>query len=188
METAPFADSSHGFPSAILPDEEPIDVMIWNVQQDGNFAAEMMTHLTCMRRTDGISVKNFLLDIRAGTTSAQSIARLVRARIRLVLISSYFIHALVNEQLTIDASDAVVTESSKINSAERYRMIPTLVRPVSKKAYEQDPLFGKLQCLPRDGRPIQAWRNHDEAWADVVNELRRVLLELGRVKPPKRSW
>jgi len=175
--------------SSLILDEEPTDVMIWNVKPDASFASEIMTHLALMRRMEGISVKNFWLDIAAGTTSAQSIARLARARVRLILVSSDFINALVEDQLTIDASDAVIAARDRMQlDYQDYRIIPILVRPVSEEAYEKDPLLGKIQGLPRNGRPIQAWKSHDEAWADTVSELRRVLIDLGRLKLPKRSW
>ena len=182
-ETAAFSDS---LTSRVIIDEEPTDVIIWNVKPDASFASEIMTHLALMRRTEGISVKNFSLDIAAGTTSAQSIARLARAHVRVVLVSSDFINALVEDQLTIDASDAVIAARNR--DRENYRLIPTLVRPVSEEAYKKDPLLGKIQGLPRNGRPIQGWRSHDEAWADTVTELRQVLIDLGRLPAPKRSW
>jgi hypothetical protein len=187
-EATAFSDSSTSAPSLIL-DEEPTDVMIWNVKSDASFASEIMTHLALMRRTEGIVAKNFLLDIAAGTSSAQSIARLARARVRLILVSSDFINALVEDQLAIDASDAVIAQRVRMRqSRQDYRVIPTLVRPVSEQAYKKDPLLGKIQGLPRNGRPIQGWRSHDEAWADTVTELRQVLIDLGRLPAPERSW
>jgi hypothetical protein len=40
--------------------------------------------------------------------------------------------------------------------------------------------FGVLKAVPRDGRPVTAWPDRDEAFADVARELRR-LLEQRRV-------
>ncbi|GHP00739.1 hypothetical protein KSF_107860 [Reticulibacter mediterranei] len=172
-----------------MVNEEPTDVIIWNVQSDASFASEIMKHLAGMRRTEGISTKNFLLDIAAGASSAQSIARLAHARVRLILVSSDFVNALVEDQLTIDASDAVIAaRDERLQNQLPYRIIPTFVRPVSTEVYEKDPLLGKIKGLPRNGRPIQAWRNQDAAWAEIASELRQVLIALGRLKPSQRSW
>ena len=48
------------------------------------------------------------------------------------------------------------------------RVIPVILRPVD---WHSAP-FGKLQALPRDGRPVTTWPNQDEAFANVSVGLR----------------
>src|SRR5262249_19903947 len=54
------------------------------------------------------------------------------------------------------------------------RIIPILLRPVD---WQSAP-FGKLQALPRDGKPISLWRNRDAAFSNIVDGIRQVVKEL----------
>ena len=38
--------------------------------------------------------------------------------------------------------------------------------------------FGKLQALPKDGRPVTSWNNQDEAFLDIARGIRSVAEEL----------
>jgi S1-C subfamily serine protease len=38
--------------------------------------------------------------------------------------------------------------------------------------------FGKLQAVPRDGRPVTKWKNRDEAFADVARSIRAAAMRL----------
>ncbi len=59
---------------------------------------------------------------------------------------------------------------------ERYksgkvRVIPIILDPCDCK----NTSLGGLRALPRDGKPISKWSNENEAYDDVVKELRRVI-------------
>jgi hypothetical protein len=54
------------------------------------------------------------------------------------------------------------------------RLIPIIVRPA---LWKRSPL-GKLQALPKDGRPITTWPNQDEAWLDVANGIEKAVGEI----------
>jgi hypothetical protein len=56
------------------------------------------------------------------------------------------------------------------------RVIPIIVRPA---AWEETS-FGKLQALPKDGKPVTTWPNQDEAWLDVLRGIRKAVGELLR--------
>ena len=51
------------------------------------------------------------------------------------------------------------------------RVVPIILRDVD---WHSAP-FGKLQSLPRDGKPITLWSNRDEAWAVVARGIRNVI-------------
>ncbi|HEU5381650.1 MAG TPA: toll/interleukin-1 receptor domain-containing protein [Ktedonobacteraceae bacterium] len=55
------------------------------------------------------------------------------------------------------------------------RVIPILLKPTP--AWETTPL-GALQALPTDARPITTWSNQDEALADIVCGLRKVMKKI----------
>jgi tetratricopeptide (TPR) repeat protein/GTPase SAR1 family protein len=48
---------------------------------------------------------------------------------------------------------------------------PILLRPVDW----QDALFGQLQCLPHDGKPVTEWDNQDAAFRDIAQGIRRAI-------------
>jgi hypothetical protein len=60
------------------------------------------------------------------------------------------------------------------------RVIPILLRPCD---WENTP-FRALQVVPRNEKPITSWRNRDEAWVDVVQNIRAVLKGEGKTEPP----
>ena len=60
------------------------------------------------------------------------------------------------------------------HNAGEIRIVPIIVEPCDWKA---SPLRS-LKALPRDGKPIVNWPNQNEAFLDIVSELRRVLTEL----------
>jgi hypothetical protein len=54
-------------------------------------------------------------------------------------------------------------------------VIPIILRKVDN--WESAP-FSKLQCLPKDGKPITSWTDRDEAWADVARGIRLAIRRL----------
>ncbi len=67
-----------------------------------------------------------------------------------------------------------MTRALVLHNAGEIRIVPIIVEPCDWKA---SPL-GRLKALPRDSKPIVNWPNQNEAFLDIVSELRRVLTEL----------
>ncbi len=66
------------------------------------------------------------------------------------------------------------------------RVIPIILKPTPD--WETTPL-GSLQALPVDAKPISTWRNRDEAFANVVDGLLRVIRQVQREdKYPVREY
>jgi len=57
------------------------------------------------------------------------------------------------------------------HAAKEATVIPVIVRPCEWRASP----FGTLLAVPRDGKPITTWANFDEAYADVAQQVRRVV-------------
>ena len=53
-------------------------------------------------------------------------------------------------------------------------LIPIIVRP----CLWQTTSLGKIQVLPPEGKPVSSWQNEDEAFAMVVEGIRRVVLSI----------
>lgn len=168
-----------------------MDIVIWAAREDDKFVRQAVTHLAPARRSYGLTIANFLDDIAAGTGSIRAVQRLASAHIRLMLISPDFFASLTSNPDMEEAANAVGARLRAAQAEGRdYRIVPTLVRHINQESYEDNPL-SKIQGLPRNGRPVEAWRSQDEAWAGTVEELRRVLKDLGCLKPvPKKesSW
>ncbi len=54
------------------------------------------------------------------------------------------------------------------------RVIPIILRPVDWRGA----LFGSLQALPKDGKPIVKWRPPDDGFKNVAEGIRRVIEDL----------
>jgi subtilisin family serine protease len=50
-------------------------------------------------------------------------------------------------------------------------VVPIVLKPVDWKTTP----FGKLNALPRDGKPVTDWENQDAAWANVAEGIRRLV-------------
>jgi len=88
-------------------------------------------------------------------------SHLERARIILLLISSDFI-----------ASD-YCWEIEVKRALERHEMAAATVIPVLLRSCDwQGTAFGKLQGLPKDMKPINAWADRDAAWTEVAAGIR----------------
>ena len=126
------------------------------------------THLAVLRR-DGRIDEWFDREILAGGEIGAEVAeRLESSGLFLMLVSPDFL-----------ASDYCV-EREMERALERHRsddarVIPIVVEPCD---WASTPLRD-LKALPRDGKPVSDWTNENNAYLDVVQELRRVLEEAG---------
>ena len=107
-------------------------------------------------------------EISAGSLWSKEInAHLKSARIILLLVSPDFI-----------ASDycygVEMQEALKRHIAGEARIIPIILRHCD---WESAP-FGKIQALPRDGKPVRAWSDRDAAFTDIAKSIRKVVEEL----------
>jgi hypothetical protein len=50
-------------------------------------------------------------------------------------------------------------------------VVPIILRPCDWKSAS----FSKLQALPTEARAVSTWSDEDEAWLDVVNELKKTI-------------
>lgn len=67
------------------------------------------------------------------------------------------------------------------HNAKEARVIPVLLRPVD---WNYTPFSG-LQALPSNARPITSWSDHNEAFADVAEGIRRIVVGQERkIVPP----
>ena len=109
-------------------------------------------------------------DISAGTEWEPAIGeRLKTAEIILLLVSPDFIDS--DYCYRIEMIQAVGR-----HERGEARVIPVILRPI----YWQKAPFGKLQALPRDGKPVvgPSWHNQEEALFNIQEGIRAVVEEM----------
>ncbi|GAJ30312.1 MULTISPECIES: toll/interleukin-1 receptor domain-containing protein [Alphaproteobacteria] len=122
------------------------------------------THLSMLRR-EGQITEWYDREILAGSDLDSEItAQLESSELFLVLVSPDFL-----------ASDYCYDRELR-RALERHEsgeaiVVPIIVEPCDWKS---SPLK-QLKALPRDGQPVSEWTNQNNAFLDVVTELRRVV-------------
>ena len=89
------------------------------------------------------------------------------AQIILLLVSSSF---LASDQLY----DHELLRAMERQASGDARVVPIILRSVD---LDRTP-FKKLLALPRNGRPIDTWRNADEIWSSITREIRQLCEQL----------
>lgn len=146
---------------------KPIKIFISYAREDKSYRDKLEAHLAPLKRLGWISVWSDR-EIKGGDDWERELdSHLDTADIILLLISSDFM-----------ASDYAYGVEMR-RALERYSrdevvIIPIIIRSVSW----QGAPFGKLQALPTNEKPISTWRNHDEAFLDVVQSIQRVVSRL----------
>lgn len=94
------------------------------------------------------------------------------AKIVLLLVSADFIHSDY-------CYDEEMKRALQRHEAGETRVIPIILRPCD---WHTTP-FGKLQALPRDGKPISLWNTSDQAYYDIALGIRRAVQEISKADP-----
>jgi hypothetical protein len=146
---------------------EPIHVFFSYSHADEALRDELSKHLSLLER-QGVIHKWHDRQIPPGSEWAQAIDdRLDRAQVILLLVSSDFL-----------ASD-YCHEIEMKRALERHDRGEAVVIPIILRPCEwQGAMFGKLQALPKDARPVAKWADKDDAFTDVARGIRRAIENL----------
>ena len=125
------------------------------------------THFAMLRRERQIT-EWYDRDILAGTDiDHEVLEQLESCALFLPLVSPDFLASNY-------CYEREMTRALERHIAGEIRIVPIIVEPCDWKV---SPL-GSLKALPRDANPVVNWTNQNEAFLDIVTELRRVLTEL----------
>jgi hypothetical protein len=155
-----------------LPSTGTFDVFFSYSHADEPLLAELINHLAVLKR-QGVIRDWHDRKITAGTEWKEEIDHFLDiARIILLLVSSDFL-----------ASDYCYDKEMK-RALERHaagaaRVIPVILRPCD---WHSAP-FWKLQVLPKEGKPVTAWTNRDEAFTDIARGIRSAVTSLSAGAP-----
>jgi len=140
--------------------------------RDERFRDSLAKHLALLKR-QGLIKEWYDRQIGAGDEWRESIdEHLESADIILLLVSADFI-----------ASDYCFDKEMG-RALERHDegealVIPIIVRPVNWSGAP----FGRLQALPKNGKPVTVWDNRDLAWVDVAEGISKMVNAIVRGLP-----
>ena len=139
--------------------------------EDQDLRDQLEKHLAALKRSGQVTSWHDRKIEPGMAWSAEIADNLDKADIVLLLISSGFL-----------ASD-YCHEIEMKHALERHHLgetnvVPVILRPVDWSGTE----FASLQALPRDGKPITTWANIDEAFLDVAEGIRRLVLSIRPIR------
>jgi len=150
----------------------PVTIFYSYAQEDEKLRSSLEVQLGLLRQ-QGIISGWYDRQIIAGTDRKNAIdTHLNAASVILLLVSAYFLN-----------SDYCYGDEMKQalarHEAGTALVIPIILRPVD---WKRTP-FGQLQCLPRNERPVTAWKDRQAAYHHIAQEIRTAIEQL---LPPSR--
>lgn len=146
---------------------EPVQVFFCYARDDEQLRDALEQHLGALKRSEHAVIWHDR-KIQPGTDWEKEInLHISTADIILLLVSSHFIAS--DYCYSIEMQKAL-----EKHEAGKAHVIPIILRPVD---WKETPL-GKLQALPKDGKPIVTWHTRDSAMVDIVKGIRRVITQI----------
>lgn len=131
--------------------------------KDSLFLDRLHTHLATLKREKKITTW-YDRDILAGSEIADEIFdELEDSEIFLALVSPDFLASNYCYEKEME-------KAISLHDAGKTRIIPIIIEPCD---WQSTPLK-RFKAVPRDGKPISEWQNHNTAFLDVITELRRI--------------
>lgn len=153
-------------------DREAIQVFLSYAHKDETWREALVEQLAMLRREGRIRTWHDR-DITAGEDWDQRISdRLEAAEVILLMVSPSF---LASDYIW----DVEVARAMEREQEKSARVVPIILRPCD---WQPAP-FGRLQALPKEGKPITTWDNQDQAFLDVAKGLRRLVEQLEAQRP-----
>ena len=126
---------------------------------------ELEVHLAMLKREGAISAWHDRKILAGDELNGQIHARLNDAQVILLLVSPDFLASAY-------CHDVEVKRAIELHADGSARVIPVILRPSD---WQASTLFAELLAVPTDGKPITKWPDRDEAWLNVVQQLRAAL-------------
>ena len=153
--------------SARSAESGPVDAFISYSPADMSFCDDLLVHLSMMRRQGLINEWHERLLVAGSVTDAQVSEWLARCKLFMTLLSADYI-----------ASDKCFERELHVAIEKHHARAGCLVPIIVRACHWTHPPFSHLSTLPRNGTPISSWRSRDEAWADVVRDIRPIVENL----------
>lgn len=136
---------------------------------------KLQTHLEMLRRSKAIETWHDRKILAGDELDGAIDPNMEEADVILLLVSADFLASRY-------CYDVEVKRAMERHEARTARVIPVILRPCD---WQEDTPFRKLLAAPKDGLPITIWPNEDEAFLDVVKQIRAALKST--LSEPKQS-
>lgn len=141
-----------------------MELFISYAREDEAFRREFGKHLSVLLRQKLITDWHDRKIVAGQEWSREIDARLESASVIVLLVSPDFVHSEYCWEIELSRA----LERHRSNEAI---VVPVFIRPV----YSEGAPFAGLQALPTDAKPVSTWKDHDEAWLDVVRGIRTTI-------------
>ncbi|HVB22188.1 MAG TPA: TIR domain-containing protein [Ktedonobacteraceae bacterium] len=150
-----------------------VKIFFCYAHKDEAFLDKLKEHLTAYKRKGLIDIW-YDRNIDAGTNWQYEIDRnLNEAHIILLLVSPNFI-------VSDYCNSIELKQALELHKKGKARVIPIILRRID---WSQEP-FSNLLALPKDGKPITAWSNRNDAFSDVGVGIYKVVKQLTQAQAP----
>ncbi len=141
-----------------------VKLFVSYAEKDRQFSEDFNTHLAVLRRAGQLDnwTNNHIMP--GANWDDEIKQQLQESDIVVLLVSADFIASdYIN--------DVIVHNSIEQHKKGEIIIIPVIVRPCD---FQSLPI-SKFQALPRNAKPISRWEDQDEAWAEVIDQVRKVV-------------
>ncbi|MGC0809817.1 toll/interleukin-1 receptor domain-containing protein [Pantoea agglomerans] len=148
--------------------------------KDEQFREELEVHLAMLKREGSIDVWHDRRIVAGSEINSTIDVELERSEVILLLISPDFLASSY-------CFDVEVQRAMQLRSEGNCEVIPVILRPCDWQSANAP--FSKLLAVPRDGIPVSKWPDKDDAFLDIVKQLRKALEALSvktNSKPSRR--
>ena len=146
--------------------KRPVKAFISYSHRDKSMLDRLHTHLAMLRRDGGVAEWQDR-EIKAGSALDREIeVALQNCDVFLALVSADYLDSRYCYEKELGIAIAR-------HDAGLMRVVPIIVEPCD---WQSSPLQ-TFKALPQDGKPVSEWTNENNAWLDVVTELRRLISE-----------
>lgn len=156
---------------------EPVKIFISYAHKDEHYKDKLVTSFASLKRRGYVSAWEDRQIPVGGEWDQHIKSALNEAEVILLLISMDFMNS--EYCYGIEVKTAIERHNDPNDNA---RVVPIIVRPSDW----QDSEFARLQALPKGAVPISKWEYEDEAYLDIVNQLKILINEMRGItaKPP----
>ncbi len=152
----------------------PIEVFISYSHEDKELKGKLDKYLTILKNQGKVTTWSDI-EITPGDELKEEINKhLNSARIILLLVSVDFINSYWCYELEMK-------RAMQRHDKEEAQIIPIILRPLPSK-WNENLCFGKLLCLPKDGRPVTSWADKDEAYANIIEGIEKAVDKITRAE------
>ena len=152
---------------------EPVKIFISYAHKDEEYKNKLVTFFASLKRRGYVSAWEDRQIPVGGEWDRHIKSALEEAEIILLLVSMDFMNS--EYSFDVEVKRAIERHNDPNDNA---RVVPIIVRPSDW----MDSEFASLQALPKGAKPISKWDNLDDAYLDVITQLKKVIKQIRGVE------